>query len=100
MGADSTPSAPAARARIWVSGRVQGVGYRAFAQAAALRLALHGGVRNLEDGRVEVEVQGPRAAVDTFLEQLRAGPPGARVEEVRVQWEPSTGRYVGFRIWY
>lgn len=79
---------------------MQGVGYRAFAQAAALRLGLHGGVRNLEDGRVEVEAEGPRPVLEQFLDQLRAGPPAARVDGLELRWEPAAGRLVGFRIRY
>jgi hypothetical protein len=49
------PSPAVVRAHIWVSGGVQGVGYRAFTQRVAVEKGLCGGVRNLEDGRVEVE---------------------------------------------
>jgi acylphosphatase len=86
------------RAHIWVSGGVQGVGYRAFAQRVAIQKGLCGGVRNLDDGRVEVEVEGARTVIDSLIESLRAGPPMARVREVRVQWEPATGRENGFHI--
>ncbi len=51
---------PPVRARILVAGRVQGVGFRAFAARTATRLDLVGGVRNLDDGRVELEVEGRR----------------------------------------
>ena len=88
------------RARVWVSGRVQGVAYRAFAQQAAGRKGLSGGVRNLEDGRVEVDVEGERRAVEAFVELLRAGPPMAQVDDLRVEWETPTGRQTDFRIWY
>lgn len=100
MGADATPSTPPARVLVLVGGRVQGVGYRAFAQAAALRLGLHGGVRNLEDGRVEVEAEGPRAALEQLLERLKAGPPAGRVDSLEVRWEPASGRLFGFHIRY
>ena len=88
------------RAHIWVSGHVQGVAFRAFARDAAMRAGLHGGVRNLADGRVEVEVEGPRQDVESFLAALRIGPPAARVESVEVRWEPPTSREHYFRIWY
>ncbi|MBI5410863.1 MAG: acylphosphatase [Nitrospirae bacterium] len=88
------------RARIWVSGRVQGVGYRMFTRDEARRLGLLGGVRNLRDGRVEVEVEGERGAVDAFVESLRAGPPMARVIDLQVQWEPPVGRHVDFSVWH
>jgi acylphosphatase len=95
MGAE-----PTARARIIVVGFVQGVSYRAFAQRAASQQGLRGGVRNLDDGRVAVEVEGTRAGVERFIEMLRVGPPMAQVDDVQVQWEPATGRYADFRIWY
>ena len=65
------------RARIVISGRVQGVGYRAFGEEAAQRCGVRGGVRNLRDGRVEVEAEGERGAVDDLLVCLRKGPPRA-----------------------
>lgn len=93
-------SSPAVvRAHIWVSGGVQGVGYRAFTQRVATQKGLFGGVRNLEDGRVEVEVEGARPVIDSLIDALRAGPPMARVRDVQVQWEPASGRERDFRIW-
>lgn len=88
------------RARVLVSGRVQGVAYRAFTQQMASRAGLQGGVRNLPDGRVEVEIEGERPKVEAFLEVLRKGPPMARVDDLLVQWEAPTGQYSDFRIWY
>ena len=88
------------RARIWVSGLVQGVAYRAFAQRTASQHGLRGGVRNLDDGRVAVEVEGARPAVERLIASLRTGPPMARVRDVQVQWEPPTGQYDDFRVWY
>ena len=85
---------------MWISGHVQGVAYRAFARQAAGRMGLSGWVRNLEDGRVEVDVEGERRAVDAFVELLRAGPPMARVDALRVEWETPTGRQADFRISY
>jgi len=96
----SDPSAHIVRAHVWVSGRVQGVAYRAFARQVAGRWGLKGGARNLDDGRVEIEVEGPRADVDAFLDQLRQGPPLASVSDVRIQWETATGRDSGFVIWH
>jgi len=88
------------RARIWVSGLVQGVAYRAFTQRTASQHGLRGGVRNLDDGRVAVEVEGTRQAVERLIAFLRTGPPMARVQDVQVQWEPPTGQYDDFRVWY
>jgi acylphosphatase len=69
--------------RITVRGAVQGVGYRWFARETAVGLGLAGWVRNLPDGSVEVEVRGPRSAIDAFVATLREGPPNASVSEVR-----------------
>lgn len=88
------------RALIRISGRVQGVAYRAFTERTALQQGLRGGVRNLDDGCVAVEVEGERQAVERLIASLRTGPPMAQVQDVQVQWEPPTGRYQDFRIWY
>jgi acylphosphatase len=90
----------AVRARILVSGLVQGVGYRAFAARAASRHALLGGVRNLDDGRVELEVEGARATVDALLHELKTGPPAAHVTKIETEWKQATGRFSHFSIWY
>lgn len=70
--------------RFVVSGRVQGVGYRFHARDAAAREGLGGFVRNLADGRVEVEAEGDRDAMLRFERALRQGPPPARVDAVAV----------------
>lgn len=88
------------RARIVVSGRVQGVGYRAFAHRVATVHGLVGGVRNLDDGRVELDVEGPKSSIEAALAQLRAGPPAGRVTKVETEWKTATGRFSGFSIWY
>ncbi len=88
------------RARIWVSGLVQGVAYRAFTQRIASQHGLCGGVRNLDDGRVAVEVEGEQQAVANLIASLKSGPPMARVQDVQVQWEAPTQQYADFRIWY
>ena len=70
-------------ARRWlISGRVQGVAFRAYTQARALALGLSGYVQNLPAGRVEVLAQGDDAALDQLAQWLRQGPPAARVEAV------------------
>jgi acylphosphatase len=74
------------RFRAIVSGRVQGVGYRASAAHEARRLGLDGWVRNRPDGTVEVDAQGDRTALEAFLVYLRQGPAGARVKLVDVDW--------------
>lgn len=85
------------RCHLWIRGSVQGVGFRFFAERTARRLGVSGFTRNLPDGRVEAAVEGPRDAVETFIEAVRAGPSGARVDDLQMTWEaPSGGR--GFHI--
>lgn len=74
--------------RVRVSGRVQGVGYRWFAQRQATSLGLTGYVRNLPDGEVEVVAQGERSALASLVEELRRGPPSGTVRNCTVEpWE-------------
>ena len=91
---------PPVRARIVVSGRVQGVGYRAFCVRVATQRQLSGGVKNLEDGRVELEVEGKRDLILALIGDLKSGPPAARVAAVDVEWGTATGRFEDFRVWY
>lgn len=77
------------RLRAVVTGRVQGVGFRANTQAQAQRLGLAGWVRNLASGGVELEAEGEDQAVDRLLAFLRAGPRLARVDAVDVEWLPA-----------
>jgi acylphosphatase len=74
------------RVHLVVSGRVQGVFFRASAAEEARRLGLHGWIRNLPDGRVEAEAEGERAALERFVEFCRRGPPAAQVGDVEVTW--------------
>ena len=96
-----TPSIdePPVRVRVLVSGRVQGVGFRAFAARAATRLDLFGGVRNLDNGQVELEVEGAKMGIETLLRELKVGPPAAHVRTIEVEWGVATGRYSHFAIW-
>jgi len=70
------------RVRLLLRGRVQGVGYRWFARDEAARLGVAGWVRNLPDGRVEVEAEAAKESVEAFLRELRTGLPFARVDEM------------------
>jgi acylphosphatase len=74
-------SAQAVR-HVVIRGRVQGVGYRAFAEYTALDHGLEGWVRNRRDGAVEAVFAGPPEAVAAMIEACRRGPPGARVDAV------------------
>ena len=81
--------------RILIAGRVQGVGFRFFAEAQAAVEGVHGYVSNLPDGRVEVLVEGDDESVERAL---RRGPAGARVESFVVEAVPPSGRATGFSI--
>jgi len=84
--------------RYVISGRVQGVGFRYFAEAAAAREGLHGSVRNLPDGRVEAVAEGEAESVERFERAIRHGPPGARVDHVEVDDTVPSGRDTGFTV--
>ena len=84
--------------RFIIGGRVQGVGFRMFAEAAAMREGVHGYVRNLEDGRVEALVEGDQQAVDRVELTLRRGPSGSRVESFEVDPAAPSYRATGFHI--
>lgn len=75
----------ALQARLIVTGRVQGVGYRDWAIAAGLRLGLTGWVRNRGDGSVEALIVGEDSAVGEMIAACRRGPPLARVDAVDVE---------------
>ena len=84
--------------RFLVSGRVQGVGFRYFTRAAAVREGVTGWVRNLDDGRVEALVEGETTAVDRVEQAIRTGPPGARVDAVTAVPVPARPAHARFSI--
>lgn len=81
-----------------VSGRVQGVSYRANAAAMAQRLGLCGWVRNLADGRVELLAQGDEKPLKSLLAWAHQGPMMARVEHVDARWGEPTQNLAGFEV--
>ena len=81
-----------------IHGRVQGVGFRFFAQLRASELGLTGYVRNRWDGAVEVVAEGEEDAVRRLLGELRVGPRSAIVDRVDVQWEDYTGEFKYFGV--
>jgi acylphosphatase len=86
------------RYHVWISGRVQGVFFRANTWKQARSLALSGWVRNVPDGRVEVVFEGEDLAAETMLRWCREGTPPARVDDVEVAAETATGEFTGFEI--
>ena len=87
--------------RYYVSGAVQGVGYRYFAERAAVQFGIMGYVRNLRDGRVEVYAIGPVDSLASLRQRLERGPIGASVEKVTEEDTPIDPRFEhGFSIEY
>jgi acylphosphatase len=84
--------------RYFVSGRVQGVGYRYFAQRAASHLKLAGWVRNLSDGRVEAYAVGAEAVLEVFEAKLQEGPHASRVTDVIAEVAGVDATIEGFQI--
>ena len=83
--------------RVVMAGRVQGVGFRAWAERQARALGLSGWVRNLADGTVEAVFHGPADKVDDMISRCRRGPERARVE-VLERREETTPPPPGFQI--
>ena len=84
--------------RYFVSGRVQGVWYRAHCRDAAEKLGITGYAKNLPDGRVEVLACGPRQVHEDFLTALRRGPPAAHVSDLQTQEVFNCPLQQGFRV--
>lgn len=89
-----------ARAHLVVSGRVQGVFYRAYARDRAEVLQLCGWIKNRSDGCVEAVVEGEAENVDVFISWCRQGPPSARVEQVELERQEYLGEFHGFAVRY
>ncbi len=87
-----------ARIHIWVSGRVQGVGFRAFVLQSGPLFGLTGWVRNIGYNQVETVAEGPRQVLERFEQVVKTGPRASHVEEARVEWEMPTGEFDGFEV--
>lgn len=85
------------RVHLVVSGRVQGVFYRASCAHEARARGLAGWVRNLPDGRVEVVLEGPEPQLEAMIAWCRQGPSAARVDEVEIAHGEAAGE-TGFRV--
>lgn len=86
------------RTHVIISGRVQGVCFRAETQKAAQNYGVTGWVRNRSDGTVEAVFEGEENKIVSLLEWCRKGPPRSCVEKTDIIWEDSTGEFSGFRI--
>lgn len=85
-------------AQVFISGFVQGVGFRQFVKKNALRIGLKGYVRNLPDGRVEAVLQGENENVEKIIQLCRKGPFLSEVKSVDVIWEESIEKFDVFEI--
>jgi len=81
-----------------VRGRVQGVGYRFFAQREAATRRISGYTRNLPNGSVEVVAEGRRSLLQDYLNVLWRGPFSAKVDNIEQRWDAAEGMFSGFSI--
>jgi acylphosphatase len=88
------------RFHVVISGRVQGVRFRAEARKAAMALGLSGWVKNMPTGQVEALLEGNGQALAEMLAWCREGPPLARVTDIEIVEEPFSGTVTDFRILY
>lgn len=79
-------------------GRVQGVGFRAFAQQIAHRMDVKGFVRNLPDGNVEVVAESDEATLEAFCSELRKGPPASVVEDLLIDKKQEMDYFAEFSV--
>ena len=86
------------RAHIIVTGLVHGVGYRSYTKNYAKQLELKGFVRNVRDNKIEIVVEGYEKGINTFLQILRKGSWGAKVEDIEIDWENPTNEFQDFEI--
>jgi acylphosphatase len=80
-----------------ITGRVQGVFFRAWAREQADQLDIRGWIRNRPDGHVEAHVEGEQAGVEEMIDRLRDGPPAAEVDDVRT-WDADVCDFDGFEV--
>ena len=86
------------RVHIWVKGRVQAVGFRAYVEYHALQIGVLGWVRNLGYDTVETVAEGSREQIDQFIEMVKTGPRASRVDEAHIEYESPTGHLDGFNV--
>lgn len=86
------------RIHLIISGRVQGVFFRAYTEQEARRLKLTGWVKNLRDGKVETMAEGEKEALEEFKKWCQHGPPAAHVTQVEIAWETATGEFKDFTV--
>lgn len=87
-----------ARVHMRVRGRVQGVGFRAHVEFQARQIGVTGWVRNVGWDVVEAVAEGDRARVDRFVDMMKQGPLGSRVDEAQVDFETARGEFSDFSV--
>ena len=83
-----------------ITGKVQGVFFRAYARDQAVQLRLTGWVRNTADGKVEAVVEGSQDKVESFVTWCRLGPPSSQVTDMRVEKQEYRGEFKQFSVRY
>jgi acylphosphatase len=86
------------RVHVWVKGRVQGVGFRAFVHRNAVEIGVTGWVRNVGFDTVEAVAEGRSEQIARFLEMVRRGPRASRVDDSHEEWEQVTGEFEAFQM--
>lgn len=92
------PLSSSKQALLKISGHVQGVFYRAYAQEEAQKLGLTGYAKNMPDGSVETLLQGSEAQINSFIEWAREGSPGAKIDKVEIEWQTPVQDLKNFEI--
>lgn len=99
MGQTPPSDAGTIRAHVWVKGRVQAVGFRAHVEYHARQTSgLTGWVRNVGYDMVEAIAEGEREKVERFIQMMKDGSRGSRVDESKVEWENPTGEFQEFGV--
>ncbi len=98
MAASDPAASDPARAHIWVMGRVQGVGFRAYVAYNAGQIGVNGWVRNVGYETVEAIAEGTFEQVQQFIMSMRMGPRASRVDECRVEHETPAGEFHEFTV--
>lgn len=84
------------QAHVYISGFVQGVGFRAYVRSKARKIGITGWVRNLSDDRVEVVMQGDREKIEQLIQLCKRGPFFANVSDIVIDWEEQTVEFSEF----
>ena len=85
-------------AKIWVSGVVQGVGFRYFVCQSARNYDLKGIVKNLNNGKVYIEAEGVKTIIGAFIKEVRIGNRFSEVTNIEVEWKKYSNKFQSFEI--